>query len=236
MGAGSCSTMPYWRIPNGEKCGGKWTGKRAHCVSCNHKLRTRDMLPVINWLLTMGKCHFCGAKINPIYFLIEFSITLFSALLYLKLGFDQLYIIIMGLVCSLTIATAMDYTYGKIYDRVLVVVLSLGAVYRSLIDGQIYDFMYLFANVVIFGVAFAAIYKKIKGKDMKDYKYLKLIACVAVWLNYTSFAYFALYSLPLFIIGYFMFRKALALTISVPFLLLVIYPEILAPASLIGNF
>lgn len=227
MGCGSYSTMPYYRLPSGEACAGKWLGKKSHCTNCNTQLRTRDLLPVLNWLLTRGKCQFCGAKISGVYFFIEFTIVLISVLLFLKFGFEymQFYIITLGLGCCLVILTATDYTYKTMPDPVLVVAVMFGFLYRALMDGQIYDMVFTFTIAVLSGLIYATIYKRITGREFKNYGYLKLIAIAGIWLNFISFMFF----IVLAGILAFAIRKTpipLAAAITLPFMLIIYFPEL----------
>lgn len=36
---------------------------RSHCCACGHTLAARDLIPVLSFALSRGKCRFCGAKI-----------------------------------------------------------------------------------------------------------------------------------------------------------------------------
>ena len=35
---------------------------RSHCAICNHELATRDLIPLISWLASRGRCRYCGQK------------------------------------------------------------------------------------------------------------------------------------------------------------------------------
>lgn len=39
----------------------------SHCESCKHSLSWIDLLPIFGYLLNLGKCKYCGAKVNPYY-------------------------------------------------------------------------------------------------------------------------------------------------------------------------
>lgn len=48
-----------WRRAHGESV---WKG-RSHCASCGHDLGVKDLIPVFSYLLSKGKCRYCGARI-----------------------------------------------------------------------------------------------------------------------------------------------------------------------------
>ncbi len=41
------------------------------CPSCNKHIRFYDNIPILSWLILIGKCRNCKAKISPRYFIIE---------------------------------------------------------------------------------------------------------------------------------------------------------------------
>lgn len=196
MGMGSCSTMVYYRSEKGEAWGGKWTGKRAYCPKCNHKLRTRDLLPLFNWILTLGKCKFCGAKINPVYFFIEFMITALSVIFFLKYGFidSQFYILTFGLAACLVIIVATDYSYKLVPDKVLLVMVMFGFLYRPLIDEEIYSMIRVVIIAVLFAILYSKLYEALTKKPIVNYGYLKLIGIGAIWFDYLNFFIFLILS------------------------------------------
>ena len=44
---------------------------RSFCVSCHHYLHSNDLFPLFSWLLLLGKCRYCKAKISVRYPLVE---------------------------------------------------------------------------------------------------------------------------------------------------------------------
>ena len=164
MGVGSWSTMPYYRLPREEPCAGKWVGKKSHCVHCGVQLRTRDLVPIFNWLGTRGKCFNCGKPVNPVYFFIELGCTLVSLWVWSVYGLaDQFYILTLGLGACLVILCATEYSYRKMPDQVLVVMVMLGFLYRALTDGQIYDMVVSFTLMVLLCFAYARWWEKMRG-------------------------------------------------------------------------
>jgi leader peptidase (prepilin peptidase)/N-methyltransferase len=41
------------------------------CPKCDHKLNWIDLIPLLSWLSTGGKCRYCKAPVAPRYFLVE---------------------------------------------------------------------------------------------------------------------------------------------------------------------
>ena len=55
---------------------------RSKCVSCNHKLGARDLIPVVSFLFLKGKCRYCNVKISWQYLLVELSTAILFVLGY----------------------------------------------------------------------------------------------------------------------------------------------------------
>jgi len=46
--------------------------KRSHCPKCNTILTSSDLIPLISYIMLLGKCRYCGERFSSRYFLIEF--------------------------------------------------------------------------------------------------------------------------------------------------------------------
>lgn len=44
---------------------------RSHCPNCNHTLHAKDLIPIVSYLSTWGKCRYCSKKIPLSYLLRE---------------------------------------------------------------------------------------------------------------------------------------------------------------------
>ena len=93
----------------------------SHCVSCNHKLRWYENIPIISYILLKGKCSNCGEEIPFSCFIVEIVTGLLFAVCFhvFKMSFD----LIIGLifVSSLIIVIVSEIEYMIILDEVLVV-------------------------------------------------------------------------------------------------------------------
>lgn len=57
---------------------GKDLGGRSHCPSCNHQLTWYELIPVVSFLVQLGKCRNCKKTISPRYV----SVELFAGVLF----------------------------------------------------------------------------------------------------------------------------------------------------------
>lgn len=79
---GSGVTALSWRLPRGES----WAHGRSRCPSCGHVLGPRDLVPVLSWMLSRGRCRFCATRVSIRYPVIELVCALWSLLAWAKLG------------------------------------------------------------------------------------------------------------------------------------------------------
>lgn len=49
---------------------------RSVCPDCGHQLQSKDLVPVLSWLSTGGKCRYCSKKISVQYPLVEVTTAL----------------------------------------------------------------------------------------------------------------------------------------------------------------
>ncbi|GAB2515112.1 A24 family peptidase [Microbacterium petrolearium] len=76
LAIGSFLNVVAHRVPAGRSI----VSPPSACPQCGHRIRARDNVPVLSWLLLRGRCRDCGAPISPRYPVVE-AVTgaLFSA-------------------------------------------------------------------------------------------------------------------------------------------------------------
>ena len=115
---GSFLNVLIYRLPNNESL----VKRASHCMTCQPKIRKRDLIPVFSWIFLRGKCHSCGAKISAQYPIVEAlnGILYIIALLVLDLNANG---IISCVFFSLLIVVGfMDWNTLEIDLRVLLAI------------------------------------------------------------------------------------------------------------------
>lgn len=75
--AGSFLNVVIWRVPRGESI----VSPPSHCPSCQVRIRARDNIPIVSWLVLRGRCRSCGEAISRRYPLVEMLVAvLFAAI------------------------------------------------------------------------------------------------------------------------------------------------------------
>ncbi|GIG24240.1 prepilin peptidase [Cellulomonas denverensis] len=64
---GSFLNVVIWRVPRGESV----VSPPSACPRCGHRIRPRDNVPVLGWLLLRGRCRDCAEPIPVRYPLVE---------------------------------------------------------------------------------------------------------------------------------------------------------------------
>lgn len=67
LAIGSFLNVVVWRVPRGESV----AHPPSACPRCGHRIRARDNVPVLSWLVLRGRCRDCGNPISLRYPLVE---------------------------------------------------------------------------------------------------------------------------------------------------------------------
>lgn len=140
---GNYATTLLFRIPLGiEICGiNKKVNTPPHCSTCRHPLKFYQYLPVFSWIFSRFRCNYCGVKINPQYFFLEFSTAIASMIIYSLIGLSEIYILLVILWVTTILSGLIQLNSSKIYYQMTFATIALGMVYRTLLDNSILPFI-----------------------------------------------------------------------------------------------
>lgn len=123
---GSFLNVLIYRIPKGEN----FVTENSHCMSCNHRLYAKDLVPLFSWLFLGGKCRYCKAKISVQYPIVEAINGIMYALIFWFIC-EEPRIALFGY-CSafsaLLVATVIDWRTMEIPDSMWITVLIGGVI------------------------------------------------------------------------------------------------------------
>ena len=137
---GNYMTTLLFRLPkNIQVCGINNTHDMKPCCSiCFHKLKVYEYLPILSWIFARFQCNYCGIKINPHYFILEFSTAIISVILSYIYGYSELYILLILFFAISMLASLIHIeNNGRIMTLLTCISLGLGILYRTLIDHSI---------------------------------------------------------------------------------------------------
>ncbi len=188
---GSYATLFAYRLPINESCFGRYFGPKSRCPECNNIIRTRELIPIINWLFTLGRCRNCQARIPRTHLFIEITTTILFVICYLKFSFSEQFIIYALISVCLVILLVTDYTHKTFPNQILYVILAVGLAQRVMVEQTIIDAIISGAIGIIFAAIFYQIfYKKTHGifaSKNHCLAYTKFILVVSVILTNSNF-------------------------------------------------
>jgi leader peptidase (prepilin peptidase) / N-methyltransferase len=112
---GSFCNVVGIRLPAGKSV----VKPRSSCMSCGTQLHPVDLIPVLGWLMTKGRCRYCKLPVSGVYLFGELAGGfLFAALPYLLADPAEL-ILAYPLVALLIILTVSDLKYRMIPNRII---------------------------------------------------------------------------------------------------------------------
>lgn len=101
---GSFLNVVVFRVPKGESI---VTGP-SHCMTCGHRLKWYELIPVLSFVIQGGKCRFCGTRLSPQYPLVEAANGFAWMAIYFLKGLSWDTLIGFGLVSALIALSLID--------------------------------------------------------------------------------------------------------------------------------
>lgn len=113
---GTIYTVIGLKLPNNEKI----VVKRK-CKKCNHELSIKDLIPLVSYSLSKGRCRHCKGKIDILFPYMEFFTGLLFSVAYYSFGFSYQLLIALGMISLLMTIVVSDLTYLIIPDEILII-------------------------------------------------------------------------------------------------------------------
>ena len=188
---GSYATLFSHRLPINESCFGRYFGPKSHCPGCKKTLKTKELVPIINWIFTKGKCQECGFKIPRSHLFLEVTIAILFMVNFYLFRFSDEFIIFSLITTALMVCFVTDFKNNTMPNSVLYVILLIGLANRVLIDGGVINVIFS----VSVGVVFATIFYQLFYEDGKNsllthkdqaFSYSKFIVIASVCLPIIS--------------------------------------------------
>ncbi|MDQ0192152.1 prepilin peptidase [Paenibacillus wynnii] len=173
---GSFFNVVALRVPAGESL----LHPPSQCPKCSTRLGVRDLFPVFSYLLSGGKCRYCGVKVSLLYPLGEAATGLLFLWIYLKLGLSMKGFEGLLLVSLSVIITVSDLKYMLIPNKVLLFFLPL---FLVLVPFMAEDPLWVHALGALCGGGILLLLALFGGMGMGDVKLFALLGWVIGWPN-----------------------------------------------------
>jgi len=119
---GSFLNVVIWRLPRGESV----VAPPSHCPACGNRIHWYDNVPVLGWVLLMGRCRACKAPISPEYPLVEAANAALYGVLVWRFGPVPELPVYMLLVSALLALTMIDLHHKILPDRITLPGIAVG--------------------------------------------------------------------------------------------------------------
>lgn len=188
LAVGSFLNVVIWRVPRGESV----VHPPSACPSCGTRIRARDNVPVVSWLLLRGRCRDCGAPISVRYPLVEAGTAVAFVLVALRIGFDwalpaYLYLAAVGVALAL-----IDLDTHRLPNAIVLPSYLVGAVLLTLASAGTGSWDALLRAAVgavgLFLVYFLAALAYPSGMGFGDVKLAGVLGMYLAWLGWGTFA------------------------------------------------
>lgn len=125
---GSFVNVLIYRLPLHENI----TTEHSHCMSCGHRLKWHDLVPLFSWLFLKGRCRYCKAKISVQYPLIEAINGFGYVLIFMINGINlssMLYVLCFSMLVAITV---IDWRTFEIPVGLNITILVLGVIHTAI--------------------------------------------------------------------------------------------------------
>lgn len=111
---------------------------RSNCPNCKKEIAFYDNIPVLSYLLILGRCRNCRAPISPRYPIVEITSGLFALGLFSRHGLTLDTIVLYVFICSLLVITFIDIDFKIIPDVITYPGIIIGFLSSLLVDRVTY--------------------------------------------------------------------------------------------------
>ena len=170
------------RLPQDESV--VWS--RSRCPHCRRRLNPADLVPVMSWLATRGRCRYCSARLSLFYPGIEIAATAVAlwAAAIVPAGGMLWATCVLG--WTLLTLAMLDWQHLILPDCLTLPLLALGLLIAGLRDGALADHVIAAAAGMAFFLLVACIYRRVRGREGLGAGDAKLLGAAGAWVSWTG--------------------------------------------------
>jgi leader peptidase (prepilin peptidase)/N-methyltransferase len=189
---GSFLNVCIARIPNGESV----VRPPSHCPKCKKSIAFYDNIPILSYLILLGRCRFCSERISPRYLFVEALTGSMAALLFYQFGLSLTFFVAFVFVAALIVISFIDLDVRIVPDAISLPGIGAGLVFSIAAKYLISDAteviptpLSALAGILAGGgflYAVAWIYERVTGVDGMGGGDIKLLAMIGAFLGWPS--------------------------------------------------
>jgi len=222
---GSFLNVCIVRIPKGDSI----VDPPSHCPVCKTAIRFYDNIPLISYIVLLGRCRSCSEQISPRYFIVELLTASLAVALYYQFGFSLAFLVSFIFVAALIVISFIDLDVRIVPDVISLPGIVAGLLFSVVARYGINDpfeiipspFSALIGVLVGGGflLALAWAYEAFTGVEGMGGGDIKLLAMIGAFLGWTSIPFTLFFaSLTGSVIGLgFMIGKGAGRRFALPF-------------------
>jgi leader peptidase (prepilin peptidase)/N-methyltransferase len=173
---GSFLNVCIYRLPQHQSI----VTPSSHCMTCNIRLKPWNLIPIISYLLSRGRCHYCGAKFSARYAIVELLTAILFVWCLHTFGLSLALVKAMMLTCFLLVITFIDYDHQLILDKVILWLSGTGVIIALWMKSMsIWDI--LIASLLGGGLLLLIAVASCGGMGGGD---IKFAAALGIWLGW----------------------------------------------------
>jgi len=186
LAIGSFLNVVIWRVPRGESI----VTPPSACPRCGHRIRARDNLPVVSWLVLSARCRDCGESISGRYPMVEAATGVLFVLVALRIGWSAalpayLYLAALGLSLAL-----IDLDTHRLPDALVLPAYPVMGVLLAVASWAEGDWSALLraviGGVVLWALYFVLMMVRSGGMGFGDVKLAGVLGAGLGWLGWGS--------------------------------------------------
>ncbi len=210
---GSFSTAITYRAPRKIP----WGAERSICPLCNTTLGAFDLMPVLSWAFSGGKCRHCNAPISWRYPLTEVVCALLCIAVYLAYGFNVTMFFTIAIIPFLMALFLIDLEHFILPNLLVLNVFLIGVAklmyqvfYAGMLDLKMTAIEYGGGAIIYAALVFilGLVVSKVMKKDALGFGDVKFFGVAGLWLGLSSLSWFLLLSGGFAVIFAVIWRKA----------------------------
>jgi leader peptidase (prepilin peptidase)/N-methyltransferase len=178
---GSFLNVCIYRIPESRSI----VSPGSACPNCNTEIKFYDNIPIISWLLLLGKCRTCSEPISVRYPLVELLTGLLALASVIRFGVSADCFIYYIFICALVVITFIDLDLQIIPDIISLPGIPLGFLASFLLTSV--SFKDSLIGILIGGGSLFLVawgYQLVTGKEGMGGGDIKLLAMIGAFIGW----------------------------------------------------
>lgn len=137
------------RLNTGES----WVHGRSHCNSCNRTLTVSDLVPIVSWVVSFGRCRTCKAPVPYLYPLAEVTLATLFIASYLRLGFTLplLFLLVSLVLLTMIVLYDLRHTIVPLQLALLLIATSLAYAVSTTVNTHALSLVLLTSGIIAIG-------------------------------------------------------------------------------------